>query len=94
MDGLVANLGSMAALARKYDALLMVDDSHGVGFMGPGGRGTHEHCDVLGQIDILTGTSARLLVEPPVVIQLVKRRSSHFSGRNLAPTFSQTHWLR
>lgn len=61
MDGIIANLAPIVELAEKYDALLMVDDSHGVGFMGKEGRGTHEACDVLGKIDILTGTFGKAL---------------------------------
>src|SRR5215204_5795406 len=55
MDGYIANLAGICDLAEKHDALVMVDDSHAVGFMGRHGRGTHEHCGVLGRIDILTG---------------------------------------
>ena len=61
MDGIVADLRSICDLADRYDALVMVDDSHGVGFMGPGGRGSHEHAGVVGRIDILTGTLGKAL---------------------------------
>jgi glycine C-acetyltransferase len=61
MDGYVANLGAICDLADRHDALVMVDDSHAVGFMGGHGRGTHEHCDVMGRIDILTGTLGKAL---------------------------------
>ena len=61
MDGIVADLGSICDLADRYDALVMVDDSHGVGFMGPAGRGSHEHAGVVGRIDILTGTLGKAL---------------------------------
>jgi len=61
MDGIVADLGSICDLAGRYDALVMVDDSHGVGFMGPAGRGSHEHAGVVGRIDILTGTLGKAL---------------------------------
>jgi len=61
MDGYIANLAGICDLADKYDALVMVDDSHAVGFMGAKGRGTHEHCGVLGRIDILTGTLGKAL---------------------------------
>lgn len=61
MDGFVANLPAICELADKYDALLMVDDSHAVGFMGPTGRGTHEHHDVVERIDLLTGTLGKAL---------------------------------
>lgn len=61
MDGTIANLQRICDLADQYDALVMVDDSHAVGFMGTHGRGTHEHCDVMGRIDILTGTLGKAL---------------------------------
>jgi glycine C-acetyltransferase len=61
MDGVVADLGSICDLADTYDALVMVDDSHGVGFMGPSGRGSHEHAGVVGRVDILTGTLGKAL---------------------------------
>jgi glycine C-acetyltransferase len=61
MDGYVANLPAICELADKYDALVMVDDSHAVGFMGKQGRGTHEYTGVMGRIDILTGTLGKAL---------------------------------
>ncbi len=61
MDGFIAPLKSICDLADKYQALVMVDDSHAVGFMGKTGRGTHEHGDVMGRIDILTGTLGKAL---------------------------------
>jgi glycine C-acetyltransferase len=61
MDGTVANLPTICDLADKYDALVMVDDSHATGFMGVRGRGTHEHHDVMERIDILTGTLGKAL---------------------------------
>lgn len=61
MDGYIANLKGVCDLADKYDALVMVDDSHAVGFMGENGRGTHEHCDVMGRVDIITGTLGKAL---------------------------------
>ena len=61
MDGTIANLRGICDLADKYNALVMVDDSHAVGFMGRQGRGTHEHCDVMGRVDILTGTLGKAL---------------------------------
>lgn len=61
MDGYVANLADICDLADKYDALVMVDDSHAVGFMGARGRGTHEYCDVMDRIDIITGTLGKAL---------------------------------
>lgn len=61
MDGYIANLSGICDLADKYDALVMVDDSHAVGFMGKSGRGTHEHCGVMGRVDIITGTLGKAL---------------------------------
>lgn len=61
MDGIIANLEAICDLADKYDALVMVDDSHAVGFMGEGGRGTPEHCGVLERVDIITGTLGKAL---------------------------------
>lgn len=61
MDGIIANLPAICDLADKYDALVMVDDSHAVGFMGEGGRGTPEYCGVLDRVDILTGTLGKAL---------------------------------
>lgn len=61
MDGTIANLAAICDLAEKYDALVMVDDSHAVGFMGDHGRGTHEHCGVMGRVDIITGTLGKAL---------------------------------
>ncbi|MDB6005792.1 MAG: 2-amino-3-ketobutyrate coenzyme ligase [Prosthecobacter sp.] len=61
MDGLIAPLKAICDLADRYKALVMVDDSHAVGFMGKTGRGTHEHCEVMGRIDILTGTLGKAL---------------------------------
>jgi glycine C-acetyltransferase len=61
MDGYIAPLKAICDLADQYGALVMVDDSHAVGFMGKTGRGTHEHCGVMGRIDILTGTLGKAL---------------------------------
>lgn len=61
MDGIIANLKAICDLADKYDALVMVDDSHAVGFMGKSGRGTPEHCGVEKRIDIYTGTLGKAL---------------------------------
>jgi glycine C-acetyltransferase len=61
MDGYIANLAGICDLAERYDALVMVDDSHAVGFMGRHGRGTHEHCGVMNRVDILTGTLGKAL---------------------------------
>ncbi|MBE0545570.1 MAG: glycine C-acetyltransferase [Verrucomicrobia bacterium] len=61
MDGYIANLPDICDLAEKYHALVMVDDSHSVGFMGKHGRGTHEHCGVMGRVDLITGTMGKAL---------------------------------
>jgi glycine C-acetyltransferase len=61
MDGYIANLGAICDLAQRYDALVMVDDSHATGFMGTTGRGTPEHCGVAARVDIYTGTFGKAL---------------------------------
>lgn len=61
MDGIIANLKGICDLADKYDALVMVDDSHAVGFLGKTGRGTAEYCGVEGRVDIITGTFGKAL---------------------------------
>ncbi|MBF4365138.1 aminotransferase class I/II-fold pyridoxal phosphate-dependent enzyme, partial [Vibrio anguillarum] len=61
MDGVVANLPAICDLADRYNALVMVDDSHAVGFMGANGRGTHEYHDVIDRIDIITGTLGKAM---------------------------------
>ncbi|MBX3144169.1 MAG: glycine C-acetyltransferase [Trueperaceae bacterium] len=61
MDGVIADLGAICDLADEYDALVMVDDSHAVGFTGARGRGTHEACGVMGRVDIITGTLGKAL---------------------------------
>lgn len=61
MDGVIANLQGVCDLAERYGALVMVDDSHAVGFVGKHGRGSHEYCDVMGRVDILTGTLGKAL---------------------------------
>lgn len=61
MDGVIANLSAICDLADKYNALVMVDDSHAVGFVGEQGRGTHEFCGVMDRVDIITGTLGKAL---------------------------------
>ncbi len=61
MDGVIANLKAVCDLADQYGALVMVDDSHAVGFVGQGGRGTHEYCQVMDRVDIITGTLGKAL---------------------------------
>ncbi len=97
MDGYIAPLKSICDLADKYGALVMVDDSHAVGFMGKTGRGTHEHCDVLGRIEILTGTLGKALGGASggytsgrkEIIELLRQRSRPYLFSNtLAPTIA------
>ncbi len=61
MDGYIAKLDEICDLAEKHDAMVMIDDSHAVGFMGKSGRGTHEHCGVMDRIDVITGTLGKAL---------------------------------
>jgi glycine C-acetyltransferase len=61
MDGTVAQLDKIVELAEKYDAILMIDECHSSGFMGKTGRGVHEHCNVMGKVDIITGTLGKAL---------------------------------
>ena len=61
MDGYIAKLDQICDLAEKYDAMVMVDDCHATGFVGKTGRGTHEHCNVIGRVDIITGTLGKAL---------------------------------
>jgi glycine C-acetyltransferase len=97
MDGFIAPLKSICDLADKYGALVMVDDSHAVGFMGKTGRGTHEHCDVMDRIDILTGTLGKALGGASggytsgrkEIIELLRQRSRPYLFSNtLAPTIA------
>ncbi len=61
MDGIIAQLDKICDLADKYDALVMIDDCHSTGFMGKSGRGTHEYCEVMDRVDIITGTLGKAL---------------------------------
>ena len=94
MDGVIAPLREICELADKYNALVMVDDSHAVGFMGKQGRGTHEYCGVMGRIDILTGTLGKALGGASggytsgrkEIIELLRQRSRPYLFSNtLAP---------
>jgi glycine C-acetyltransferase len=90
MDGYVAKLGEICSLAEKYDALVMVDDSHAVGFMGKHGRGTPEHCGVEGRVDIITGTLGKALggasggytAGRKEIIELLRQRSRPYLFSN------------
>jgi len=97
MDGFIAPLEAICDLADKYNALVMVDDSHAVGFMGKSGRGTHEHCGVMGRIDILTGTLGKALGGASggytsgrrEIIDLLRQRSRPYLFSNtLAPVIA------
>jgi glycine C-acetyltransferase len=97
MDGYIANLRAICDLADKYNALVMVDDSHAVGFMGRTGRGTHEHCDVMGRVDIITGTLGKALGGASggytsgrrEIVELLRQRSRPYLFSNtLAPTIA------
>lgn len=95
MDGTIAKLKEICELADRYQALVMVDDCHGAGFMGPTGRGTHEHCGVMGRIDIITGTLGKALggasggftAGRREIVELLRQRSRPYLFSNtLAPT--------
>ena len=95
MDGIIANLKAICDLADKYHALVMVDDSHAVGFIGAGGRGTPEYCGVADRIDIYTGTLGKALggasggyiaARQPVVDLLRQRSRPYLFSNSLAPS--------
>jgi len=97
MDGYIANLKGICDLADKYDALVMVDDSHAVGFMGEHGRGTPEHCGVMGRVDIITGTLGKALggasggytSARQEIVDLLRQRSRPYLFSNtLAPAIA------
>jgi glycine C-acetyltransferase len=97
MDGIVANLPAICDLAARYDALTMVDDSHAVGFVGEGGRGTPELCGVEGRIDILTGTLGKAMggasggytAGRRDIVELLRQRSRPYLFSNsLAPAIA------
>jgi len=94
MDGYFAKLDAICDLAERYDALVMVDDSHAVGFVGESGRGTHERCGVLDRVDILTGTmgkavggaSGGYVAGRAEIVQLLRQRARPYLFSNsLAP---------
>ncbi|WP_273979892.1 glycine C-acetyltransferase, partial [Vibrio parahaemolyticus] len=94
MDGVIADLKSICDLADEYGALVMVDDSHAVGFVGAQGRGTHEYCDVLDRVDIITGTLGKALggasggytaARKEVVEWLRQRSRPYLFSNSLAP---------
>ena len=99
MDGLIANLEGICDLAEKYNALVMVDDSHAVGFLGEEGKGSPEFCNVMGRVDIITGTLGKALggasggyvSGKKEVIDFLRQRSRPYLFSNtLAPVITAT----
>jgi glycine C-acetyltransferase len=95
MDGYLANLPAICDLAEQHGAMVMVDDSHAVGFIGEHGRGTHEHHGVMGRVDILTGTLGKALggasggyiaSSQPVVDMLRQKSRPYLFSNTLAPS--------
>jgi glycine C-acetyltransferase len=93
MDGEIAHLPEICGLAEKYDAMVMVDDSHATGFMGRTGRGTHEHMSVVGRIDIIAGTlgkalggaSGGFIAAHREIVDLLRQRSRPYLFSNTIP---------
>jgi len=94
MDGVIANLKGICDLADKYNAMVMVDDSHAVGFVGENGRGSHEYCQVMGRVDILTGTLGKAMggasggytsAKKEVIEWLRQRSRPYLFSNSLAP---------
>lgn len=99
MDGTIAKLDRICELAEKYDALVMVDDSHATGVLGARGRGTHEHRGVMGHVDIITGTLGKALGGASggfasgrkEIVELLRQRSRPYLFSNtLAPAIAAT----
>jgi glycine C-acetyltransferase len=99
MDGVIADLGAICDLAEQYDALVMVDDSHAVGFVGEGGRGTPAYCGVADRVDIVTGTLGKALGgasggytsgRQEIVDWLRQRSRPYLFSNSLAPTIAAT----
>ncbi len=97
MDGYIAKLEEICDLAERYDAMVMVDDCHATGFLGEGGRGSHEHCGVMGRVDILTGTLGKALggasggytaASARVVDWLRQRSRPYLFSNTLAPVIA------
>ena len=95
MDGYIAQLDKICDLAEKYNALVMVDDCHSTGFVGKTGRGTHEYCDVMGRVDIITSTLGKALggamggftSGKKEIIEILRQRSRPYLFSNsLAPS--------
>ena len=99
MDGYIAKLGEICDLADTYQAMVMVDDSHAVGFVGATGRGTHEYCGVMGRVDIITGTLGKALGgasggytsgKAEVIDWLRQRSRPYLFSNTLAPVIAAT----
>ncbi len=99
MDGDIAKLDEICDLAEKYDAMVMVDDSHATGFFGPTGRGSIEHCDVMGRIDVVTSTLGKALggasggfsTGRKEIVELLRQRSRPYLFSNtVAPVIAHT----
>jgi glycine C-acetyltransferase len=95
MDGTIATLAEICTLAEQYDAMVMVDDSHSVGVLGAHGRGTHEYADVMGRVDVITGTLGKALggasggytSARKEIVELLRQRSRPYLFSNtLAPS--------
>ena len=95
MDGYIAKLDQICDLAQKYDAMVMVDDCHATGFVGKTGRGSHEHCNVMGRVDIITGTLGKALggamggftsAKKEIVDILRQRSRPYLFSNSLAPS--------
>jgi glycine C-acetyltransferase len=99
MDGVIADLEAICDLAERYDAMVMVDDSHAVGFVGAGGRGTPEQCEVMGRVDIITGTLGKALGgasggytsgRKEIIDWLRQRSRPYLFSNSLAPAITTT----
>jgi glycine C-acetyltransferase len=99
MDGTIANLAAICDLAQKHDAMVMIDDCHATGFLGSSGRGTHEYRDVMGRVDIITGTLGKALggasggytsARGPIVEWLRQRSRPYLFSNTLAPVIAAT----
>ena len=97
MDGYIAKLPEIVALAKRYDAMTMVDDCHAHGFMGAKGRGTPEHCGVMGEIDIITGTLGKALggamggftaARTEIIDMLRQRSRPYLFSNSIAPAIA------
>ncbi|PHR64999.1 MAG: glycine C-acetyltransferase [Idiomarina sp.] len=98
MDGVIANLNGICDLADEYGALVMMDDCHATGFLGENGKGTHEYCNVLGRVDIITGTLGKALGgasggytsgKKPVIDWLRQRSRPYLFSNSVAPAIVQ-----